>query len=236
MTRVKRIARSRIADEVFESLRRAILDRNFMPGERLEVRSLATDFDVSEMPVRQAVNRLQAVGLVEIKPRSGTFVAQLDKDELLETFDIRRALECLAVESAVIRVSEAELTELDELLAKMDESLAKCLVAERHDNFNMLFHRRIVEISGNRKLLEMYEELHAHIKIARVHSRSRDWKRRVQRAQQEHRRILAGLAKRDRQETIAALGEHIDRARRNLIRDHENFFAEGADRGVFTRR
>ena len=236
MNRVKRIARPRIADEVFESLRRAILDRDFMPGERLKVRSLATDFDVSEMPVRHAVNRLQTVGLVEIKPRSGTFVAQLDKDELLETFDIRRALECLAVESAVSRISDAQLAELDALLAKMDECLVKGLVAERHDNFNMLFHRRIVEIAGNGKLLEMYEDLHAHIKIARVHSSSRDWLRRVQRAQQEHRRILAGLAGRDRQETIAALSEHIDRAGRNLIRDHEAFLAAGAGEGVFSGR
>lgn len=179
------------------------------------------------MLVRQAINRLQTLGLVEIKPRSGTFVAQVDKNELLETFDIRRALECLAVESAVQNISEGELVELDDLLAEMDEHVTQGLV-DRLDKLNMLFHRRIVEISGNTKLFEMYEDLNAHIKIARVHSRTRDWRKRVQRTQEEHHCILAGLARRDAPATIAALSDHIERAKANLIHDHEESLAEGA--------
>ena len=219
MASVKRIRRSLIADEVFESLRRAILDHHFSPGERLEVRKLANDFDVSLMPVRQAINRLQTLGLVEIKPRSGTFVTKVNQDELLETFDIRRALECLAVESAVVRISESQLAELHGIIVEMDEHLAHGSGAQRHDELNTLFHRRIVEIAGNGRLIEMYEHLKAHIEIASVHSRSADWLKRMLNDQDEHRRILKAIEGRDARAAVAALGQHISRAKRDLLHD-----------------
>lgn len=228
MIKVKRITRSRIVDEVFESLRQAILDRDFAPGERLEVCNLAADFNVSQMPVRQAIDRLQALGLVEVKPRSGTFIAQVNPDELFETFDIRNALECLAIESAVATASDAQLAELYQLLSEMDQYLAKGLGAQKHDSLNLIFHRRIVELSGNRKLVDLYEELQAHIKIARVHARSSDWSKRVQRAQDEHHRILSALTKRDAAEAKQALRDHIERAKQDLIYDNRELQAKGA--------
>ena len=102
-----RIARRRISDDVYDQIREAILERTFQPGERLSIPDLARRFDVSQMPVRQAVGRLHDEGLVDVRPRSGTFVAQAEERDIAETFDIRRALERLAAESAVVNASEA---------------------------------------------------------------------------------------------------------------------------------
>ena len=226
MAKLKRITRQRIADEVFEAIRRAILDRDFAPGERLDVRSLAAEFDVSPMPVRQAINRLNAIGLVEIKPRSGTFVARIDGDELQETFDIRRALEVLAAESAVRYATEEDFRELDEILAEMESLTDRA--AERHDKLNTLFHRRIIDIARNRTLLEIYEDLNAHIKIAGVHLRSADWAGRVERERREHRQIWKALRDRDAEALSKALSEHIERAKQALVKDLEESQAKGA--------
>jgi len=215
-----RIARRRISDDVYDQIREAILERTFQPGERLSIPDLARRFDVSQMPVRQAVGRLHDEGLVDVRPRSGTFVAQAEERDIAETFDIRRALERLAAESAVVNASEADLSELDLLVEEMDSLTTGDRVdPEGHDRLNSEFHRRIVELSGNEKLCEMYAQLNAHLKIARVHLSSKDWGARVEREQAEHRSIVAALRARSADELADQLSRHIGRSKASLIGD-----------------
>lgn len=219
MPQLKKITRQRIADEVFEALRRAILEREFEPGQRLDVRSLAAELDVSQMPLRQAIQRLSAIGLVEVKPRSGTFVAKVNTRELEETLDVRAALESLAAGTAVEFVTAEDLEELDEILREMEGITKGRHGIDRHDRLNSAFHQRIIEIARNRKLAEIYEELHAHIQIARVHLRSSDWSSRVKREHEEHREILAALAARDAVTLAQCLRDHIQRGKLALLGD-----------------
>ena len=80
--KLRRITRKRATDEVYEALREAILTRGFKPGERLQVEEIAEKLGVSLTPVRHSVQRLCTEGLIEIRPRSGTFVATLTKDDI----------------------------------------------------------------------------------------------------------------------------------------------------------
>src|SRR4051812_18159346 len=112
MAELQQIKRERAADSIFAALRHAILEHDFLPGERLDVQSLAKKFDVSQTPVKHALHMLATTGLVEIKPRSGTFVASLAAIDVAETFDIRRALECLAAETALKNVDDAAIDHL----------------------------------------------------------------------------------------------------------------------------
>src|SRR5438128_2713360 len=95
------LARRRATDEVYDVMRRSILTNVFRPGQRLPIEEIANQLGVSLTPVRHAIQQLATEGLIEIRPRSGTFVASLDVQDIAETFDIRRALECLAAEGAV---------------------------------------------------------------------------------------------------------------------------------------
>jgi len=216
-----KIHRRRVADDVYERIRAAILSRRFEPGERVDIPALAETFDVSQMPVRQAIGRLADAGLVEIVPRSGTYIAQIDPREISETFEVRAALERLATESAVLNATAEDLQEIEALVNAMDETIEDAGQRLRHDELNTEFHRRIVRLSGNRKLYEIYEDLEAHIKIARVHSASEEWRARVAKEQAEHRGILDALRRRDAAELGNALTEHIRRAQRNLLADLE---------------
>jgi DNA-binding GntR family transcriptional regulator len=171
------------------------------------------------MPLRQAIQRLSAIGLVEVKPRSGTFVAKVNTRELEETLDIRAALESLAASTAVEFVTQDDLDELDGILSEMEGITRGRHGIDRHDRLNTVFHQRIIEIARNRKLAEIYEGLHAHIQIARVHLRSADWSSRVAREQQEHRDILTALAARDAATLAQRLRDHIERGKFALLGD-----------------
>ncbi len=217
---LRRIARRRVSDDVYDQIRQAILERQFLPGKRLSIPDLAARFDVSQMPVRQAVERLHDDGLVEVRPRSGTFVAQAEERDIAETFDIRRSLERLASETAVVNAQDSDISELDDLVTRMDElAVSGPTDHAGHDRLNSEFHRRIVALSGNQKLSEMYDDLNAHLRIARVHVSSSDWATRVEREQAEHREILAALRRRAADLLADALTRHIHLSKTALIAD-----------------
>ena len=212
--------RQRISDYVYEQVLRAILDERFRPGERLSIPELASEMDVSQMPVRQAMDRLAEDGLIEVRPRSGTFVAQPEERDIADTFDLRRALDALAAETAVLHVTDKDITYLDETLDRMDEYAAAGNVGmQDHDRLNCEFHLFIVRLAGNEKLYEMYHQLNAHLKIASIHVSSHDWADRVPLAQREHREMVQALAQRDASSLAMVLATHVDRAKNALISD-----------------
>lgn len=212
------IGRRRATDEVYDILRRRILQHLFAPGERLNIDEIAKKLGVSLTPVRHAIQQLAAEGLIEIRPRSGTFVATLSTDDIAETFDIRRALECLAAETAVARIGAEDLARLKQLVASLKKAIHNEEDLKRHEAANSEFHMILLEAAGNRRLVEMYEGLKAHLQIGRVHSATgADLRLRLAEEQAEHEEILAAVTARDRNRLVAALARHIDRAKNALI-------------------
>src|SRR5271167_5115140 len=92
-----KLERQRAVDAVYEVLRQAIVTYTLKPGERMNIDDLAQKLGVSLTPVRSAIQKLSTEGLVEIRSRSGTFVASLTAQDVEETFRIRCALECLGL-------------------------------------------------------------------------------------------------------------------------------------------
>ena len=114
-----KLQRQRAADEVYQALRQAIVGYHIKPGERLDVEELSGKFGVSLTPVRGALQQLATEGLVEIRPRSGTFVASLTAQDVEETFQLRCALECLAAELGIRNIGPQELRRLKELVRSL---------------------------------------------------------------------------------------------------------------------
>jgi len=212
-----RLTRQRASDDVYQALRQSILSQLFDPGQRLQVDEIADKLGVSLTPVRHAIQQLCTEGLLEIRPRSGTFVAQLTAEDVEEAFDLRTALECLAAERAVERVTSEQLAELHRLLGELTRPVLTEEDRKRHEQDNRCFHRLLVTASGNRRLAEAYEGTNAHLQIVRVHSRQADWAERLQVEQAEHEEIAAALEARDLFRLQTALRNHIQRARKSLI-------------------
>lgn len=218
---LRRIQRQRAVDAVYEALQRAIVSYSIRPGTRLNIEELAEKLGVSLTPVRHAIQQLATEGLVEIRPRSGTFVATLTAQDVEETFKIRCALECLAAEDAVQNIGAHELRVMQDLL----ESLRKPVLDEEgrkiHDRDNCHFHQVLVTASKNRRLIEMYEALDAHIKIARIHASESNLQARMQAVAssvlQEHELILFAVEHRRLGDLQEALRRHIYSAKDRLV-------------------
>lgn len=211
------INKTRISDQVYEYLRGEILTGRFAPGQRLRPEELVLQLKISKMPVKEAIARLAAEGLLDVQAQRGTFVSQVDPRDLAETFEVRRALEMLAGELAVERVKRADTEKLRSLIAEMEKSTN----VERHLELNNHFHDLIVGLSDNRRLIEMYHRLRMPIQVAGIHYRSENWLARLAQEQREHRAIVRALEQHDAAATAQAISEHIKRGRTSLLEDVE---------------
>jgi len=212
-----RLKRERAMDAVYQALRQAIVGSQMKPGERLNVDELAGKLGVSLTPIRHAIQQLSTEGLVEIRPRSGTFVANLSARDVAETFDIRFALERLAAERTVEQLTPLIIKKFRDLLKALRRPVRTAADREQHEADNADFHRLLIEASGNRRLVEMYETLNAHIRIARIHAGEENWPARAHDEEQEHEAIVRALEDRDAAVLLDALRRHIFRARDSLM-------------------
>lgn len=96
-----------------EALEDAIVSGRFAPGARLDPEALAREFDCSRTPIREALQQLEASGLVRVAAKRGTFVSEWTVDELAERFEVMAELEAICARLAARRITEAELTELE---------------------------------------------------------------------------------------------------------------------------
>lgn len=148
------------AQDIAERLEDEILRGQRAPGERLDERSLAEYFSVSRTPVREALQRLAASGLVHLRGRQGARVAKLSLSDLLDAFLVIAELEAMAARQASRRITPAQRRRL--------EACHKACAAEagagNHEGFyerNLEFHDTIMEACANRVLQEQYRAVNA---------------------------------------------------------------------------
>ncbi len=202
-----------IADATYTVLSERIINGSYKPGERLQVKDIARQLDISATPVKSALAILAREGLVQINPRSGTRVTPIDMRELADVMTVRKALEMLAAETVIERATATDLLELDQLVEKVRRSHN---VLE-HYQLNARFHLRLVELSGNRALIDMYGQLHAHLRVAFAHARSGTWRERIELEAQEHGAIVSALQLRDAAAMRAAIDRHCSRTAGALV-------------------
>jgi DNA-binding GntR family transcriptional regulator len=211
-----KVKRERASDSVCNILRESILDQTFLPGQRLDVKMLAEKLDVSLTPVKDAITRLVVEGLIELRPRSGTYVSLLSAEDVEETLAIRRALECLAAETSLQNLSDSDVAWFEEAIVLLERSEKD---RQLHERRNSEFHLKLVELSKNKKLIETYRSLNAYIKVARIHNASNSWVDRVAEERSEHRKIVQALKARNTRALQRALNDHILRASSVLVQD-----------------
>ncbi|BDP43595.1 GntR family transcriptional regulator (plasmid) [Deinococcus aetherius] len=125
-------------------LRDEIVRGTFEPGERLRLEDLAQRFEVSTMPIREALSTLESEGLVTIQPHRGAQVTRFSADEIREIYEMRAVLEELATVKAVPNLTEEDFSRLDALVAEMEHPEGQFDMARFSQN-NMEFHRVIYD-------------------------------------------------------------------------------------------
>src|SRR5699024_7714029 len=132
-------------------IRTRIYDGTLEPGTRLVEREIAEEFDVSRLPVREALRILQNEGLVESLPTRGMIVCELSLRLVSELFDVREALESLAARQAAHRVSLGATPLLDVTMAEVNDAVERGDKEAAH-TANSRFHDEIIQLSGNNLL------------------------------------------------------------------------------------
>jgi DNA-binding GntR family transcriptional regulator len=195
---------------VYDQLRRRILGGTYKPDDRLRLTELAREFNMSEMPVREALRMLQHDGLIEMHSHRGASVANLSWSRAAEIVSVRMHLEVLAVREAASGHDKASLAELGKILDRMDRDLAAGSTT-RFSTGNREFHRRLYEPGSNSVLKQEIADLWDRVWRARAQSIFEVDRARMSAAQAEHRAILAALAKNDAGAAVVAAGRHRDR-------------------------
>lgn len=153
----------------YREIRERIIDGRFGPGKRLVLSSLARELDVSPVPVREAIRRLEAEGLVHFERNVGARVAMLQDDEWEQLVRMLALLDGYAFAAAVTRVSPEDLQEARGYNAQLREAAAAgpvdhALVMALHRRFHRALYRRC----GNRYVIESLDGIWDRIDASRV--------------------------------------------------------------------
>jgi DNA-binding GntR family transcriptional regulator len=193
-------------ERVLAHLREEILANRLQAGSELQESALAAQLGVSRAPVREALGRLATEGLVVVRPRRGAVVRELSKDDFLEAYQVREALEAMAARLATFRLDAEELARLEQLTSTMEKHAEQ----DEIDAFfeaNAAFHAALVDASGNRRLQELYAQLVGQMN--RYRRRSLALRGSLHQSVAEHRTILAALAGRDPDRAARLVADHI---------------------------
>ncbi len=198
---------------VYDHLREEILAGRLEPGAELAEVALSVQLGVSRGPIREAIGRLAAEGLVTVRPRRGAVVRSLSKEEFLELYQVREALELMAVKLAVPRLGPDDVEALGRLIETMAAHAERGEVAEFFEA-NSRFHGRLFEASGNVKLQELYRQLLGQ--LGRYRIRSLTLRGNLQRSVAEHAAILRAAKRGDADRASHLMSEHIRVPQRSL--------------------
>ena len=204
-----------LADAVYRAMRRAIAEREFDPGEPLTEHALSRRFGVSRTPVREALAKLERDRLVRVVPKKGAFVRTLSPDDVRELYQIREALEALAVRLCAPRVDRDQLAGFD---ARFRELLGG-MGAMAHAEVRALgeeFHGFLVKQAGNARLAELLDQVREQ--IGAVWTLSMLAPGRAQGLVREHLALIDALRRGDARRAERAMVAHVRRVRETISR------------------
>jgi len=196
---------ARTADKLISDIRKEVSSGILKPGDQLEVNALAERFGVSRTPIREAIRTLVESGVLETRPRKGSFVRVLSAKQLLDLFQVAAELEGMACRLAALSLTK-------ENVEAIERGLAKCTQAAEVQNnaeyamANLDFHTAIHNASGNDWLIEQLRQLQINLNSYRT--MPYEIRGRLKKSTDEHKIIYDAILSGD--------GEHAC----NLMRDH----------------
>ena len=199
-------------DEVYELIRADIMSLRIPPDTRISIDQLARQLGVSQTPIREALSRLEATGLVSKQHFVGYCSApQLNRQQLDELYEMRLLLEPFAARCAAERMTDAQLRTVVQLSKAMEPGESR----KSYDRFAVQdseLHDLIAEGSGNPLVRDALARLHTHLHIFRLRFHSEVTKE----ASTEHAKLITALARRRPDDAEAAMRVHIEKSYKRL--------------------
>lgn len=211
---VKRLGHLPVNQQVYQQILDLISARVLEPGSRLDEQSLAAEMGVSRTPLREAIGRLAEKGVVEYRPYQGNFVRTFSTKEVNDIYDVRRALEELAIRLTAHRMTDEKLGVIRSILDEIESAMARGDV-ETVNAADASFHDAIARFSENETLVSAIEDLSHQVQIIRMMANQNP--EVVSRTAMQRSEILAALESGDADESARLIGRHIDFVRQSVI-------------------
>ncbi|MGA0594075.1 GntR family transcriptional regulator [Enterovirga sp. CN4-39] len=193
-------------DEIVKALEDEIITAKLQPGERLDERALALRFGVSRAPVRDAIGRLASLGLIDVRPRSGSYVMSLSAAEVFELFEVMSGLEGLCAYHAAQRLEFEEQVELrqsaEECAVAADTSPEDYMVA------NLAFHNLVYRGTKNGSLERLTRQARQRVSAYRNYTLRLPG--RLKRSAEEHFEIAAAICSGEADRAQRLMADHAD--------------------------
>ncbi|MCW9078018.1 MAG: GntR family transcriptional regulator [Gammaproteobacteria bacterium] len=207
-----------IPDRIFSLIKEAIVEGDIPAGSKISEPELARAYGISRGPLREAIGRLEACGLVVRRPNVGARVVTLSSSQLIEIFHIREALEGMAARLAAQHMSDEEIADLRRLLGQHGEQIER---DTEHAYFqregDLDFHYRIVQGSHNTRMINLLcNDLYHLVRLYRYQFGMSS--KRGPRAFVEHEHIVDAIERRDAEMAELMMRAHIRASRENVER------------------
>ena len=208
-----------LSDLAYKHISDKLLNGQLTPGQKISEPALAKKLGISRTPVREAIQRLQNEGLLQQVPSSGTYVAQTNRVPLIETYEIRLALETMAVRKVAERIRPRDLSKLKKCCDQM-KSIINTMQKKKVDEIegdllvkflaaDLDFHLTIMKLAGNRMSLKLIADAHMRNRIFGYLCRYRDLNHTRQ-TLDVHSSIVKAIAEHDADAAYNFLCEHIE--------------------------
>jgi DNA-binding GntR family transcriptional regulator len=213
-TKDRHIKRQSVPESLRDSLQERILNGEFREGDALIQDALAEEYDVSRMPVREALRQLEACGLVAMRTHKGAVVTSLPTEQIEELFELRAMLEGEILLRAISRMTDQDLAEARAIQGQLEAAYQQGDIAS-WGRLNWAFHRRLYAPAGRVQTLALLQGVNLQIeRYMRLHLLLTDG---LDEAERDHRELLRLCALREADQAAAFLKRHILDAGRNLL-------------------
>ncbi|MBL1098348.1 GntR family transcriptional regulator [Streptomyces coffeae] len=210
-------ARQVLSDSVYEDIKTMVMDHEIAPGARVSIEALARALDVSPTPVREALARLEADGLVVKRSLSGYRATELlTRQGVEELFEMRLLLEPRAAALAALHADESQLDALEEIQEAMQSQPGPAGPYAAYREFAVLdqrFHDAVAQAAHRPLLADAVERLHAHLHIFRLSSLPQA----DDPTAAEHDRVVRAILRRSADRAAEAMADHLNHSLRRQL-------------------
>lgn len=212
---MKEIVKSQpIYKQVYQNIKQAILTGKLKPGARVDITELASQFNISRTPLREALRQLETEGLLH-QDYSGTSVVQLNKEDLQELCYCRLILEKQMIQLVIERISDEQLEDIQKLIDEAQIEYQKGNLMTTLEN-NTKFHESIILACPNKRLVQFLNYVRSLTLLYRAEVLKDD--ENVREMLEEHQAILNALKARDTSKAIKAVHEHLEHDQMRAIK------------------
>lgn len=206
-----------LRDTVYEAIRASILGHEYPSGAKVPEIVLAKNLGVSRTPVREALNRLEREGIVDVVPRYGAFVRTFTREEILEILRIQEVLEGLAVSLAAPRISDDEITAMEIDLKRISTDIHMPEILNRFMSYDIHFHGTIAAACNSARLESLLSNIRAQMTMCRFATMHLPG--RISRSVTEHLAIIEAIKSRGPEKAEKAARAHISAVRADFERE-----------------